>query len=67
MSLPLPEQEALTKIAADFAAQIKAGQVKTVPRVTKPEARAFVIDQLVTVHGIDRKLFGSGLTSSASS
>jgi hypothetical protein len=66
MSLPLPEQEALKKTAADFAAQIKAGLVKTVPRVTKPEARDFVVDQLVTVHGLDRRLFGSGLTSNAS-
>jgi len=67
MSLPLPEQEALQKTAADFAVQIKAGRIKTVPRVTKPEARAFVIDQLVTVHGIDRRLFGSGMSPSASS
>jgi hypothetical protein len=60
MSLPLPEQEALKKLAADLATQIKEERVRVLPRVVTQEARDFVIDQLVSVHGIDRRLFGAG-------
>lgn len=59
------EEQTLTKMADDFAAEIKAQKIKRIPRVTTPEQRDFVVNRLVTVHGIDRRLFGDGMTTSA--
>jgi hypothetical protein len=60
MSLPASQQEELKQIAADLAAQIKAGQinVQRFPRrvLAVQEARDFVADLLITKYGIDRKL-----------
>lgn len=57
-----PEEEQLwTKMADDFAAEIKAEKIKRVPRTTTDEMRDFILNRLITVHGIDSRLFGSGM------